>query len=74
MTAANKYSCKLDGRDKDCINDPPQAEEEGGGGEGEKAAEEGKRRIEIQLSKPKYVTIYRMTSLLLVDDSDELFQ
>lgn len=32
MTAANKYSCKLDGRDKDCINDPPQAEEGMGGG------------------------------------------
>lgn len=26
MTAANKYSCRLDGADKYCINDPLEAE------------------------------------------------
>lgn len=37
MTAANKYACRLDRADKDCINDPLEAE----GGKGE---EEEKRR------------------------------
>lgn len=68
MTAANKYPCRLDGREKDCINDPLEAE----GGKGKKAREDEKRKRSKLYVCSQSMCPHTVDILWLFDDSDEL--